>query len=183
MLVFQTLFCSFMTCMAPFMSMMSTRACRSHSTIFAHIRFLPCVGIHVIFKVSRLCKWFRTQSTLMVSFTWICMFLLLVQAQFDLINHYSTYWTWHRFMSIADMSYCLKRIGLHFHTSFFCIIYKDQTAHTSTRESIFISKCTFFYKILSILKSYFVLLWPVWLLSCPRWVPKLADPFPQNVHT
>jgi len=126
MLVFQILFCSFMTGMAPFMSMMSTRACRSHSTIFAHVRFLSRVSIHVIFKVSRLCKWFRTQSTLMISFTWICMFLLLVQAQFDLINHYSTYRTWHRFMSISDMSYCLKRIGLHFHKTFFVLFIRTK---------------------------------------------------------
>ena len=109
------LFCSPMAFMAPLMSSMSAVACRSHSTKSAHIRFLSRMGIHVIFKVSRLCKGFRTQTTLMSSFTWSCMFLLHVQVQFDLINHCSTYWTWHRFMSIPDMSDCLKRIGLHFH--------------------------------------------------------------------
>ena len=163
--------------MAPLMSSMSAVACRSHSTKSAHIRFLSRMGIHVIFKVSRLCKGFRTQTTLMSSFTWSCMFLLHVQAQFDLINHCSTYWTWHRFMSIWDVSYSLKRISLHFHKSFFVSFTRTQVVQTSTRESIFL------INTLDFNKSYFVLLWPSWLLSCPLWVPLLADLIPQNLHT
>jgi hypothetical protein len=92
-----------MSCMAPFMSSMSAKACRSFSTKCAHIGFLSRVSIHVIFKVSRSYKGFRTQTALMSSFTKSCMLLLHVRIQFGLIDHCSTYWTWHHIMSICDM--------------------------------------------------------------------------------
>ena len=112
------LFCSPMTCMAPFMSSMSAKACRSLSTKCTHIGFLTRMGIHVIFKVSGSYKGFRTQAALMSSFTKSCVLLLHVWVQFGLINHCSTYWTWYRFMCILDVFECLKIISLHFHKLF-----------------------------------------------------------------
>ena len=113
------LFRSPMTCMAPFMSSMSAKACRSLSTKCTHIGFLTRMGIHVIFKVSGTYKGFRTQAALMSSFTKSCVFLLHMRVQFGLINHCSTYWAWHRFMSICDMFQCFKIIGLHYYICLF----------------------------------------------------------------
>ena len=112
------LFGSPMSCMAPFMSSMSAKACRSFSTKCTHIGFLTRMGIHVIFKVSGSYKGFRTQAALMSSFTKSCVLLLHVQVHFGLINHCSTYWTWYWFMCILDVFECLKIISLHFHKSF-----------------------------------------------------------------